>query len=80
MATIGTLPLQRLTALELDQAYAGLLSLGRSARTVRASHVAVLKMLREAVRLGKVGRNVALDAPAPSQGGARQPIRGMDVP
>jgi len=70
-ATVGTVRLQDLTALDLDRAYAALLDLGRSARTVRASHVAARKMLAEAQRLGKVGRNVANDARPPRAKAAR---------
>lgn len=71
LPTIGKVPLQSLTGLDLDRAYAALLDLGRSARTVRASHVAARKMLAEAVRIGKVGRNVADDARPPRARAAR---------
>lgn len=69
--TIGAVKLQALTALDLDRAYAALLDAGRAARTVRASHVAAKKMLGEAVRLGKLGRNVADDARPPRAKAAR---------
>ena len=65
LPTIGTVKLQELTALDLDRAYAALRELGRSARTVRASHVAVKKMLAEAVRIKKVSANVAAAARPP---------------
>lgn len=68
---IGATRLQDLTALNLDAAYAGLLALPRAARTVRASHVAIRKMLAEAKRVGKVGRNVADDARPPRASAAR---------
>ena len=68
---IGTTRMQDLAALDLDAAYAALLDAGRMARTVRASHVAVRKMLAEALRLGKVGRNVASDARPPRARAAR---------
>jgi integrase len=71
MPTVGTVKLQELAALDLDRAYAALLELGRSARTVRASHVAIKKMLAEALRLGTVGRNVAADARPPRAKAAR---------
>ncbi|MDP9335236.1 MAG: Arm DNA-binding domain-containing protein, partial [Actinomycetota bacterium] len=71
LPTIGTVKLQDLAALDLDRAYAELLELNRSARTVRASHVAMKKMLAEALRLGKVGRNVAADARPPRANAAR---------
>ena len=68
---IGTLKLQDLAPLDLDRSYAALLEAGRSARTVRASHVAMKKMLGEALRLGKVARNVAADARPPRARAAR---------
>ncbi len=71
LPTIGTVALQSLTGLDLDRAYAALLDVGRSARTVRASHVAARKMLTEAARIGKVGRNVADDARPPRARAAR---------
>ncbi len=71
LPTIGTLPLQAVTALDLDRSYSALLDLDRSARTVRASHVAAKKMLNEAVRVGKVARNVATDARPPRARAAR---------
>jgi integrase len=71
LPTIGATRLQDLTALELDRAYAVLLDAGRSARTVRASHIAARKMLAEALRLGKVGRNVSGDARPPRARAAR---------
>jgi integrase len=71
MPYIGAIPLQSLAPLDLDAAYAALLAIGRAPRTVRASHVAIRKMLKEAVRLGKVGRNVADDARPPSARAAR---------
>ncbi len=71
LPTIGTVRLQDLAALDLDRAYAALLDVGRSARTVRASHVAAKKMLGEALRLGKVGRNVAEQARPPRAKAAR---------
>lgn len=70
-STVGAVKLQDLTAFDLDRAYGVLLDLGRSARTVRASHVAAKKMLAEALRLGKVGRNVAADARPPKARAAR---------
>lgn len=71
LPTIGTVRLQDLSALDIDRAYAVLLDAGRSARTVRATHVALRKMLTEAVRIGKVGRNVADDARPPRARAAR---------
>lgn len=71
---IGAVKVQDLAALDLDGAYAALLEAGRSARTVRASHVAARKMLAEAVRLGKVGRNVAVEARPPRARAARAQV------
>jgi integrase len=71
LPTIGTVSLQSLTAFDLDAAYAALLDKGRAARTVRASHVGARKMLAEAVRVGKVARNVSDDARPPRAKAAR---------
>lgn len=68
---IGEKPLQTLSAHDLDAAYSTLLDAGLTARTVRSSHVAARKMLGEALRLGKVGRNVAGDARPPRAKAAR---------
>lgn len=68
---IGTVSLQDLSALDLDGAYGTLLAMGRAASTVRAAHVAVSKMLAEAVRIKKVGVNVARDARPPRARAAR---------
>lgn len=57
--TIGDVALQALTGLDLDRAYGALRAAGRSARTIRSSHIAVKKMLGEAERLGVVAGNVA---------------------
>ncbi|MCZ7525752.1 MAG: site-specific integrase [Acidimicrobiia bacterium] len=71
LPAIGDVRLQDLSALDLDGAYGVLLDAGRSARTVRASHVAVRKMLAEARRLRKVARNVAGEARPPRARAAR---------
>ncbi|HEY5173164.1 MAG TPA: site-specific integrase [Acidimicrobiia bacterium] len=71
LPTIGAVRLQELAALDLDRAYAVLLDQGRCARTVRASHVGARKMLKEAVRVGKVARNVTDDARPPRAKAAR---------
>jgi len=71
LPTIGTIRVQDLTALDLDRAYADLLDQGRAARTVRASHVGIRKMLSEAQRLGVVGQNVATMARPPRARAAR---------
>jgi integrase len=71
LPTLGTVRLQHLTALDLDRAYGALLEQERAARTVRASHIAAKKMLAEAVRVGKVARNVSEDARPPRAKAAR---------
>jgi integrase len=55
---IGTIALQSLEASDLDAAYGELRDRGLSARSIRASHIATHKMLKDAKRLGKV-RDVA---------------------
>jgi integrase len=74
MPTIATTKLQDLTALDLDRAYGALRELGRSARTIRASHIAVKKMLTEALRVGKIAHNVAADARPPRARAARAQV------
>jgi len=65
LPTIGTIRLQDLAALDLDRAYGALRELGRAPRTIRASHVAIRKMLGEALRLRVVGENVSAAARPP---------------
>lgn len=74
LPTIGDIPLQSLTALDLDTAYAAVRAGGRTARTVRASHSAARKMLDEALRLRLVGANVSAKA-RPPRAKAAQPKR-----
>lgn len=71
LPTIGAIRLQALTALDLDRGYAALREAGRAPRTIRASHVAVRKMLGEAVRLRLVGENVSAGARPPRPKAAR---------
>jgi integrase len=73
---LGHLPLQQLGPEHLNRAYAELLEGGRldgsgglSARSVRYLHTIVHRSLRDAVRWGKVTRNVA-DAADPPKGKA----------
>jgi integrase len=68
---LGTVRLQDLAATDLDGAYAALLTAGSAARTVRASHTAVKRMLAEALRLGLVGENVTARARPPRPKAAR---------
>lgn len=69
---IGTVPLQRLGAEHLNGLYAELLESGRcdgrgglSPRTVRYTHTILHRALRDAVRWGRLPRNVADLADAP---------------
>jgi len=69
---LGTVPLQRLTAAQLNALYADLLAGGRcdgkgglSARTVAYVHVTIRKALAEAVRWQLLTRNVADQATPP---------------
>jgi hypothetical protein len=50
---VGKIKLQDLDEHDLDRAYAAIRELGKTARTIRASHVAARKMLDEARRLGR---------------------------
>jgi integrase len=73
---IGFVPLQSLTALQVERFYTDLLadggktSQGLAAKTVRNTHVVLRKALSDAERLGLVARNVASTAQAPT---ARRP-------
>jgi hypothetical protein len=80
LPTIGALKLQDLTALDLDSSYTALRELGRSARTVRASHVAVKKMLAE-VAPGREGGRERRGRRTTSEGRGddREAISDMDV-
>ena len=78
---LGMLPVQRLTASQLNSFYADLLENGRrdgkgalSARTVRYCHATIRKALADGLRMGLLVRNVAQQAtpPAPSP---RQELR-----
>jgi integrase len=71
---LGTVPLQRLTAAQLNALYADLLAKGRrdgkgglSARTVAYVHATVRKALAEGVRWQLLTRNVADQATPPRQ-------------
>lgn len=69
---LGTTPLQRLTTAQLNGLYAELLANGRqdghgglSPQSVRYVHATIRKALAEAVRWGRLARNVADQASAP---------------
>jgi integrase len=77
---LGAIPLQQLEPSHLNALYADLLATGRrdgngglSARTVRYLHTIVHRALGDAVRWGRVARNVASLADPPSAKSARPP-------
>ena len=77
---IGDVPLQQLSALELDRLYATLATEGRqrgggglSLRTVRYVHAILSKALGDAERKGLVARNVARRSSPPKSSATRAP-------
>jgi integrase len=74
--SVGQVPLQSLTTLQLEKFYADLVEAGGKRRaglapkSVRNTHVVLRKALADAERLGLVARNVASSARAPT---ARRP-------
>lgn len=64
---LGRIPLQGLTAAHLNKLYANLLEKGLSPTSVRQCHVIVHRSLRDAVKEGRLSRNVAdlASPPAP---------------
>ncbi len=68
---VGSVGLQDLSADDLDAAYSALRDRGLSARSIRASHIAMNKMLNEAQRLGKVRSNATMEARPPRARAAR---------
>ena len=77
---IGHIPLQKLSANDLDRTYAALLtdghqrsSGGLSPRTVRFTHTIIKKALSDAQRKGLVNRNVAALADPPAHSACRTP-------
>ena len=56
---LGTVPVQRLTAQQLQQFYSDKLTAGCSPRTVQLCHLRLKQALRMAVEMGLVARNVA---------------------
>jgi integrase len=79
---LGAVPLQALRTTQLNSLYADLLRDGRrrngqgglSPRSVRYVHVIIRRALADAVRWGRLSRNVAIGAAAPKQG-ARPEMR-----
>ncbi|HST24420.1 MAG TPA: site-specific integrase [Gaiellaceae bacterium] len=85
---VGAVPLQRLTASDLNKCYADLLKEGRTsgkggglkARSVRYCHMLMRKSLADAERWGRVPRNVAVVADPPRASAARadaEQVRAM---
>ena len=78
---LGGIPLRALDATALNACYRDLLASGRvhgdgglSRTTVHSIHVAISRALRDAVKLGKVARNVASLADSPTSENARSDI------
>jgi integrase len=87
MPRIGDVPLQQLSALDLDQLYAALATEGRhrgsgglSLRTVRYVHSILSKALGDAERKGLVSRNVARLASPPKVSATRAPEQATWTP
>jgi integrase len=64
--TLGHLRLDKLTAAHLDTLYKSMLDKGLSTRVVRYVHTLVHGMLKQALKWGKLARNVAEAATPPS--------------
>jgi integrase len=79
LPTLGEVPLQQLTALDLDRLYGRLVEQGGrggrplSLRTIRYAHSVIGKALGDAERKGLVIRNVARLASPPTSSAARPP-------
>src|SRR5215207_11331541 len=70
---IGAVPVQGLSALDLDRLYASLASEGLSVSTIRGVHAVVSKALADAERKGLVARNAARLATPPKSSATRAP-------
>jgi integrase len=77
---LGDIPIQDVTAVDLDRLYAGLAAVGSPAgwgplsnRSIRYVHTVIGKALHDAERKGLVARNVARLASPPSAVSARAP-------
>lgn len=77
---LGDIPIQELTAVDLDRLYARLKAIGSPAgwgplsnRSVRYVHAVIGKALHDAERKGLLSRNVARLASPPSSASARSP-------
>lgn len=84
---IGRVPLQKLSASDLDRLYAAMLSDGHqrregglSPRSVRQTHAVIRKALADAMRKGMVARNVADLADPPAQKACRAPEMAVWAP
>jgi integrase len=63
--SLGAIPLEGLTAMDLNNLYASLLSSGLTTSTLCRVHATVHRALRDAVRWGFVKKNCAVDADPP---------------
>ncbi len=72
-AQIGARRLDRLSPLDVEEAYATLRGRGLAENTLHLYHIVLRRALNQAVRWGEVGRNVALLIEAPKR--ARHEIR-----
>src|SRR5262249_5831789 len=65
LPALGSIPLSKLSAQHLQGRYAALLRQGVGTATVRQTHVILHHMLKDAMRLGLVQRNISelVDAP-----------------
>jgi integrase len=70
---LGAVPLQGLSAIDLDRFYATLAREGLSLSTVRGVHAVLSKALADAERQGVVARNVARLATPPKSSATRAP-------
>ena len=62
---IGHIPLRGLQPTHIQGLYSGMLAAGLSANTTRHAHAVIRRALSEGVRMGRIGRNVALSIRAP---------------
>ena len=70
---LGHVPIQRLTATDLDRLYRDMAAKGLSARSIRYGHAIARKALADAERKGIIEHNPALRASPPSSRAARAP-------
>jgi len=63
--TLGAVPVQKLTAIQLQAFYNGLLHRGASVHTAHYAHIVLFQALKQAERMHIVVRNVAADVTPP---------------